>query len=165
MKAFTRLTGQAAIIVLFAVLAAACAGPPTVKTAVGQQETIAAAVQAVGADVSPATRVAAYCAIEQTAVESLRPFRQPKNPPNVGEIADEAASLAVTVFEVAPDEIAEALRVQRSVIGQIDRALTEGTYDVIAYGRSITRFTTRTVAFLNAVAEIAAFDREVCGIA
>ena len=164
MKAYMRMSLRSAIVAMFAVIVAACAGPPTVKTAVGQEETVAAAVQAVGADLSPATRVAAYCAIERTAIEALRPFRQPKNPPNVGEIADHAATLAVTVAEVAPDEIADALRVQRSMLGQIDRAVTDGIYDVVAYGRSFARFTTRTMAFMDAVADIAAFDREVCGI-
>lgn len=164
MKAYMRMSLRSAIVAMFAVIVAACAGPPTVKTAVGEEETIAAAVQAVGADLSPATRVAAYCAIERTAVDALRPFRQPKNPANVGEIADQAATLAVTVAEVAPGEIAEALQIQRSVLGQIDRAVSDGTYDVVAYGRTYVRFTSRTMAFMDAVADIAAFDRDVCGI-
>ena len=163
MEAVVRITLKVALVTLIAVFAVAC-GPPTVKTAVGQGETIEAAAQAVDPDVSESTRVSAYCAIEETAVTSLRPFRQAENPPRFGRVIGRAASLAVTVAEVAPDQIAGALRTQRSELRRIDQWVEQGTYDVLAYSRPGMRLTTRSQAFLQAVAAIAAFDREVCGI-
>ena len=165
MEAMKRITMKAAVVALIAVFAVACAGPPTVKTAVGREETIAAAAPAAHPGVSDATRVAAYCAIEQTAVVTLKPFRQAENPPRFAWIVGEAASLATTVSEVAPDEIAAHLRTQRAELRRVDNAVRRGTYDVLAYSRPGMRLTTRSQAFLAAVAAIATFDRDVCGIA
>lgn len=164
MEAMKRITMKAVLVALIAVFAVACAGPPTVKTAAGQEETIAAAAPAAHPGVSDATRVAAYCAIEEAAVVALRPFRQAENPPRFGRIIGEAASLAITVSEVAPDEIAAALRTQRAELRRINNAVRHGTYDVLAHSRPGLRLTTRSQAFLDAVAAIATFDRDVCGI-
>lgn len=163
MEAVKWFAKRALLVVLIGVFAASC-GPPTVRTAVGEGETIAAAAQANGPTVSDATRTAAYCAIEETAVKTLRPFRAAENPPHFARTIAKAASLAITVAEVAPDRIAGALRTQRAELRRVNAAIQNGTYDVVAYSRPGLRLTTRSQAYLAAVAAIATFDRDVCGI-
>lgn len=164
MSSIRRFMVVAATALVLAALAAACAGPPTVRTAVGQEETLTAAAEATQQDVSPATRVKAYCAVERTAAAAFAPFRGTAAGSSDPAVVQRALTLAVAVAEIAPPEIADDLWTQRSTLRQIAYAIAQGTYDVYMYRRPGPRDATRSPAFLGATARITAFDRDVCGI-
>lgn len=157
MKALKRITSTAAMVVAIALAAAAC-GTPTVTMADGQQ---APAPQT--QEISEATRVQAYCALESTAAETLKAFRDGRTwRPSPSRVHD-AATLAKSLTEVAPEQIVDSLQVHLTALRQLDRAFRIGTYDVMAFHRPMPRDATKRVAFADAAAAIAAFDAEVCG--